>query len=204
MTETIMADHLGMAAVGLSLVRLLNLHFDGLPPLTAGSRTKAVLMRTEEMDPANRTDAMTAPMVSLFLYRVDINRVTRPGWSAVGHQDDHVHLPLDLHYLLTPWASNAEFEYQILGQAMTCLEQTPILSGPMLYPSASWDGSESVQLCVPEMTTEDLMRTFDSLPVNYKLSIPYLARIVRIDSRENRAAPPVHHAIIGSKPEVSP
>ena len=193
-----MADHLGIEAVGLSLVRLLNLCFSEHPPITAGSRTKAVLMRTEEMDPANRPNDMTPPMVSLFLYRVDVNRHTRPAWSSVAHQDGQVHLPLDLFYLLTPWASNAEFEYRILGQAMTCLERTPILDGPLLHPTAGWQGNESIQLSILEISNEDLMRTFDSLPVNYKLSIPYVARIARLDGRQRPADTPVHHAVFGA------
>jgi hypothetical protein len=72
-----------------------------------------------------------------------------------------------------------------------------------LYPSANWAGHEAVQLCIPEMSTEDLMRTFDSLPVDYKLSIPYVARMVRIDSPEQHVDPKVHHAVIGSKPGLS-
>jgi hypothetical protein len=196
-----MADHLGVAAVGLSITRLLNLCFEESPPPGPTSRVKASLLRTEEMDPTNRGDDMTS-LVSLFLYRVDVNSHTRAAWSAVGHQDNKVHLPLDLHYLLTPWAANAEFEYRILGQAMECLEKSPILSGPLLYPSANWSGHESVQLCIPEMSTEDLMRIFDSLPVNYKLSVPYVARIVRIDAKANHQDPAVHHALLGSKAGV--
>lgn len=198
-----MADYLGVSAIGQSLTRLLNLTFDESMPLGPTSRVKSALLRTEEMDPANRSDEMTSPLISLFLYRVDINRHTRAAWSAVSHQSGKVHLPLDLYYLLTPWAANAEFEYRILGQAMECLERNPILSGPLLYPSGNWSGNEAVQLCVPEMSTEDLMRIYDSLPVEYKLSVPYMARVVRIDSNENKADPPVHHAIVGSKPGVT-
>jgi len=197
-----MADRLGIEAVGLSVVRLLNLCFEEDQPIS-GSRTKAVLMRTEEFDIANRPDDMTLPMVSIFLYRIDLNRYTRAGWSAVGHQDGDIHLPLDLHFLLTPWAGNAEFEYRLLGHTMTCLERIPILSGPLLYPTAGWQPHEAVQVCIPEITTEDLMRTFDSLPVNYKLSVPYLARVVRIEARDTDTDILVHHMQTGVKPEVT-
>lgn len=198
-----MADRLGVEAVGLSIVRLLNLCFEEDQPIS-GSRSKAVLMRTEEFEAANRPEDMTLPLVSLFLYRIDLNRNVRAGWSAVGHQDGHIHLPLDLHFLLTPWAGNAEFEYRLLGQAMTCLERMPILSGPLLYPTAGWQPHETLQLCIPEITTEDLMRTFDSLPVNYKLSIPYLARVLRVDAHDTDTDSPVHHVVAGTRPTVAP
>jgi len=204
MRFTAVADFVGIAAIGLRLVRQLNLSFGQRSPLDDGSRVKAVLLRTEEMDPNGSLSKVVPPMVSLFLYRVDVNRHTRAAWSAVANQNNQIHLPLDLHFILTPWASNAEFEYRILAQAMSCLEQTPILSGPLLYPTANWSGNESVQLCIPEMSTEDLMRTFDSLPINYKLSIPYLASVVRIDANTSVQAPRIHHAEFGTKPGVSP
>lgn len=198
-----MADRLGVEAVGLSVMRLLNQCLEEEQPLGDNNRAKAVLMRTEDFDVANHIGDLTPPMVSFFLYRVDINRVTRPAWSAVANQDGRIHLPLDLHFLLTPWAENAEFEYRLLGFAMACLERIPILSGPLLYPSADWRPQEALQLSIPEITTEDLMRTFDSLPGDYKLSIPYLARIVRIEQQDSRQDVPIHHVVTGSKPELT-
>ena len=197
-----MANITGIEAAGLSVIRLLNLCFEEEQPIE-DSRSKAVLMRTEEFDLNNRTPEMTLPMVSLFLYRVDINRITRPAWSSVAHQDGQIHLPLDLYFLLTPWASNAEYEYRLLGHAMSCLERIPILSGPLLYPTAEWQPHEAIQLCIPELSTEDLMRTFDSLPVNYKLSIPYIARIIRINQQDTDQDIPVHHMLTGIKPELA-
>ena len=197
-----MADRLGIEAAGLSIARLLNLCFEEDQPISA-SRSKAVLMRSEDFDSANRSDDMTLPMVSIFLYRVDLNRCTRPGWSAIAHQDGSVHIPLDLHFLITPWAANAEFEYRLLGHTISCFERIPILSGPLLYPTADWQPHEALQICMPELTTEDMMRTFDSLPVNYRLSVPYLARVVRLEASDTDNDVPVHHMVNGVKPSLS-
>ena len=41
------------------------------------------------------------------------------------------------------------------------------------------------------------MRTFDSLPCDYKLTVPYVARVARIDTRDVRLAPPVADARFG-------
>ncbi len=198
-----MADYHAVSAVGQSLTRLLNMSFDETLPLGPTSRVKSALLRSEEMEPASRSNEMSNPLISLFLYRVDINPHTRAAWSSVSHQTGKVHLPLDLYYLLTPWAANAEFEYRMLGHAMECLERNPILAGPLLYPSANWSGHETVQVCSPQMSTEDLMRIFDSLPVDYKLSVPYMARVVRVDANEIKVDPPVHHSIVGSKSGVT-
>jgi hypothetical protein len=128
----------------------------------------------------------------------------RAAWSAVSSLDGRAHLPVDLHFLLTPWAENAEFEYRILGKAMQCLETTPLLAGPLLHPSSDWAPNESLQLVLEDIPTEAVMRTFDSLPTDFRLSVPYLARIVRLDGRQSRPAPPVATLVTGAVPEVTP
>ena len=89
--------------------------------------------------------------------------------------------PAALHVLLTAWAQNAEYELRILGRAMQSLEEHPSLSGPLLVEDAEWATGDSVQIVMEEITTEAVMRTYDSLPHDYKLSIPYVARVVRLD-----------------------
>ena len=126
----------------------------------------------------------------------------RAAWSGVTYHDGLAHLPLDLHFLLTPWADNAEAEHAILGRAMQCLDSNPILSGPLLHPSGAWAPNEAVHLVMEEISTEAVMRTFDSLPVDYHLSVPYIIRIVRLDGRDTSQRPPVNTAITGSIPAV--
>jgi hypothetical protein len=55
-----------------------------------------------------------------------------------------------------------------------------------------------VQLVLEEISTEAIMRTFDSLPTDYRLSIPYIARMVRIDSLTAVAQTPVTTVVSGS------
>lgn len=197
-----MSGYAGIAAVGKSIERMLNLAFTERQPVT-GKNTRAVLIKTDDMKPNQVQSAIGPYALSIFLYRVDFNKAMRAAWSAVGSADGKGHLALDLHFLLTPWADNAEHEHLILGRAMQVLEYTPILSGPLLYaPSLPYPDEpqattiESVQILLEEISTEALMRTFDSLPTDYRLSVPYVARVVRIDTRETRMVPPVTDARI--------
>jgi hypothetical protein len=128
----------------------------------------------------------------------------RSAWSALGHRDGEAHLPLDLHFLLTAWATNADHEYRIIGRAMQCIENFPILSGPALDPLTDWATHEAVQICLEDLSTEDVMRTYDSLPVDYKLSVPYVARVVVIDGHRQHADQPVTAAVTGAKSGVDP
>jgi hypothetical protein len=207
-----MAGFAGIAAVGKSIERLLNAAFeeeqqDANPQrwLVPNKKTKAVLVRTADFEENAVGTSIGSPALSIFLYRIDFNKMMRAAWSAVGSQNGVAHLPLDLHFLLTAWADNAEFEHRILGKALQCLETTPILSGPLLYPSlfTSWAPNESIQIVLEEISTEALMRTFDSLPTDYRLSVPYIARITRLDSRQASLDPPVVTAITGLTPSVT-
>jgi hypothetical protein len=54
------------------------------------------------------------------------------------------------------------------------------------------------------VSTEALMRTFDSLPTDYRLSVPYIARVLRLDSRTPQPDVPVTTLVKGLVPSVSP
>lgn len=195
-----MADFAAIAATLKSIERLLNAAFQDEQPVP-GKKTRAVLARTSDFTESLLSTNVGSPALSVFLYRVDFNKTMRAAWSAVGSQDGFGHLALDLHLLLTAWAENAEFEYRIAGKALQCLETTPILAGPLLDPSTLWMPNESVQVVLEDISTEAIMRTFDSLPTDYRLSIPYIARIVRVDSRIPVEVPPVTTLVIGKIPE---
>lgn len=208
-----MAGFTAIAAVGKSLERLLAQGFLDRPPVP-GKTTRAALVRTEDL-----AGGLIKPLVgdyglSVLLYRVDFDKTMRAAWAAVGHADGRGHLPLDLHYLLTPWADNAEHQHMIIGRAMQLLERRAMLSGPLLYvpalpptptyadePAAST--TDSVQMVLEDISTEALMRIFDTLPGDYRLSVPYIARVVRIDTPADPLPPPVVDADIELRMDVA-
>ena len=197
-----MANFSSIAAAGRSLERLLNDAFAEDPVPVTGSTTVARLVRTDDIDP-NLTQELQPPLLTLLLYRVEVNRATRATWSAIGSHDGLGHLPLDLHYLLTPWAADVANEHRILGRAMQCLETTPILSGPLLDPSGAWATSDAVQVTPDDVPNEELARTFDVLRMNYRLSVPYLARVIRLDSRQPALAGRVATVVTGIQPGMT-
>ena len=92
---------------------------------------------------------------------------------------------------------------------MQCIENTPILNGPLLDPMTDWTtqesiwtAQESIQLCMEELSNEEVMRIFDSLPVDYKLSIPYVARVLVVDGYEKHQGQPVSMVAVGVHSEV--
>ena len=197
-----MAGFRSVSATGRSLRRLLELRFRDEEPI-GGTPTSVVIVRTEDLDPANLPTLVSRPALTIFLYRVDFNKTMRAAWSGVGLNDGRSHLALDLHFLLTAWADNAENEHLILGRTLQAIEDTPILAGPLLMQAVDWAPNESLQLVLEDIDTEALMRIFDSLPVEYRLSVPYVARVTRIDGMRRPASqrdPDVVTAVLGARP----
>jgi uncharacterized protein DUF4255 len=191
------AGFASISAAGKTIERLLHACFAAEQPLD--SPTNVVLIRSDDFQTgAAATGTVVPPALTIFLYRVDFNKAMRAAWSGVGSLDGQAHLPLDLHYLLTPWAENAEYEQRILGKAMQCLESSPILSGPVLYPTTQWSQGEAVQLVLEDVSTEAIMRIFDSLQSDFRLSVPYIARIVRLDGAIVAPDPTVTAVVTGS------
>jgi hypothetical protein len=189
-----------LAATGLSLERLLTGAFASPHPLGGGPTVRAALIRSEDFEsPGTPGNPIQPPALSIYLYRVDFNKAMRAGWSAVGSVDGRSHLPLDLHFMITAWAGNADWELRILGRAMQVLETYPSLSGPLLAGTA-WGAGDSVQVVMEEVSTEAVMRTFDSLPHDYKLSVPYVARVVRLDGMTASPPPEVLEAVTELEP----
>jgi hypothetical protein len=194
-----MAGYRSVAAVGKSIEVLLNAAFNAEEPVDTHS-TKAVLIQTDDLDFDAGSSAIQRPALSILLYRVDFNKTTRAGWSSVGSVDGRAHLPLDLHYLLTAWADNAEHEHRIIGRTVQVLDELGALSGPLLYPDGDWLPGEAVQLYLEDMQTDDLMRTFDSLECSFRLSIPYIARIVVVSSTEGNPVADAITLVTGVRP----
>jgi Pvc16 N-terminal domain len=129
--------------------------------------------------------------VSLFLYRIFIDGTHRiPGgrYRPEGGRDD-AQLPLELHFLLTAWGRDASMQYGIAGWMMRVLEDTPTLPSGLLnrrLPGVFRD-DEAVEIVAGEIATEDMMRLWELIgPSSYQLSVPYLARNLRIESETLR------------------
>lgn len=125
--------------------------------------------------------------VSLFLYRVYVNATQRaPLTRSADGQFRRQLLPLDLHFFLTVWGPKASLQHAILGWTMRVLEDTPILPASLLngVRAGVFRDDETVEVVSGQLTNEELMRIWDDLGTEYQLSVPYVARVVRIESMQ--------------------
>lgn len=198
-----------IAATVLSVQEQLNRSFVELEladPDAFRARPTARIVQTDDFGQIGgaANSPIRFPTLSIFCYRVDVNRTMRAPWSAVAAVDGSIHLPLDIHLLLTPWDSDPEAELRILGATMQCLEQTPVLGGARLHPRGGWAPGDAVQILNEDLVTEDVLRTFDTLPSDFRLSVSYCARVARIDAPDEPDHPAVTTVVRGLTPSSVP
>lgn len=197
-----MAGHRALAAVGRSVVELLNRRID--EELAPARRPLAVLAGTQDFDRVNSAPnaVIRFPALSVYCCRLSVDRETRPGWSSVASIDGIARLPLRMHLLLMAWDEFVENELEWLGLAMRILDSEPILSGPLLDPSGEWDDGDVIQIVADDIALEELSEAFEALTTDFRLSMPYLARVIRIDGTAARGAGDV--ATVGLASEQMP
>lgn len=172
-----MANLQAVHSVGWSIVTYLRNTYPGQADGQALPDCSFALLSSGEM----AGPPPDATRVTLYLYRVTVNeylRQERPGRMS---REQLAPLGLDLHFLLTAWAGNAQDELLPLAWAMRQLYEHPILDASALSREANWGADEVIQIIPSELSTEDMMRIWDALDPSYRLSVSYIARRVRID-----------------------
>jgi hypothetical protein len=147
---------------------------------------------TFELLSSAQLGAETEPVdvLGLYLYRVTVNEHLRNTPRPNDPSDARPPLSLDLHYLVSAWVGDAMGEHRIIAWAMQQLYQNPVLDVATLSPEAGWDPGDVVQVIPAELSTEDLMRVWDALDPSYRLSVSYIARMVRIGIEQPAAGRP--------------
>ena len=64
------------------------------------------------------------------------------------------------------------------------LNRYPRMDTSSLSPEANWTQSDILKVLPVELSKEDLMRIWDTIDPAYRLSVSYIARLVRIDPDE--------------------
>ncbi len=176
----------------MSVVGALNRGF-AANPAAAAAHLKAFLATANELKTMRngQNELIAQPAVSVYCYKVTVDRETRPGWSAVASADGLPRIPLKMHLLVAAWAPNAEDELRWLGLAAQVLETSSILSGPMLDATGGWDPDETITVVADELALDSISEAFQALSTDYRLSLPYIARVVCIEGAHESTAEPV-------------
>jgi hypothetical protein len=196
-----MAGYQALAAVGRSVVEILNSGYTRELPSPA-RRPTAVLAGTADFDQVNSSPSAVIryPAVSVYCYRITVDRETRPGWSAVGAGDGVPRVPLRMHMMLSAWDQRVENELEWLGLTARIIEANSILTGPRLDPSGDWNPGDTVQVVPDELALISMSEAFQALTTDYRLCLPYVARVIVIDAEGQPTAERV--TTVGNRVDV--
>jgi hypothetical protein len=141
--------------------------------------------------------------LTIFLYRVSVSSEMRnmPRRTLPDGRTTRPPLPIELRYLITPWASTPASEYFMAGHVMRALYDHAEMGPPFLV-GTSWTPNDSVQVILEALPIEDHTRIWDTVRKPYRLSLTYLVRVIGIDPDTAFAAnaPPIVSASFGAPP----
>jgi hypothetical protein len=174
-----MANHRAIASVGTALVGLIRDHY---PRADFGEGLEIGLYQTRDFE---------SPMqdgFSVYLYRVAINGAVRNLSLRRTADGSRVRpsLPLDLFFMITPWAQDVERQLRMLGWVMRLMEDASVLSAGHLnhYMAETnvFAPHEGVELVCDPLTLTDYLTLWDRLRPRLPASATYALRMVLIDS----------------------
>jgi hypothetical protein len=150
--------------------------------------------------------------LALYLYRISIDPTVPGGYvrALPGAASGRVaEVPLMLHFLMIAIADTALAENSLMGWGFQQLAITPIIGADRMAAqelalpdqTLDWDDADDVQVATEELTREELMRIWDTLPLKYTLTVPYVARGLRIILRPDmrQYAPTVDRSLAFEK-----
>jgi hypothetical protein len=129
--------------------------------------------------------------ISIYLYHITANLSQRnnPARVSPTGKRNRPSLPLDLHFMLTPWSSSPDNQLYLLGWAMSVLNDSPVI--PAGYLNHDFPGKmvfrpdETVELIFNPIPVQELAHLWQNLhQVKIMPSITYILRGVQIESGE--------------------
>lgn len=169
-----MANYQSIGAVAEAIARLLQQSWQ--PALLGGIEPRFEVYQGKDFS------TPMAAGISVFVYQVCVDSVQRTLPPAT--PDHRRPLPVRISFLLTAWAQDASTEHDLLGWAMRAVADNPVLSSGFLNAAAAgvFRPEETVELVPTEMSNDDVFHLWQVLPSSLQLSVPYIARVVRVES----------------------
>jgi len=185
-----MANIRAIHSLGNAIVGYLQLSYPA--QLQAEHPCTFELLSSNDMDKKQADNSGTS--VGLYLYGVTVNEHLRNNVLVHRPFDSLPPLSLDLHYLATIWAESAPAEHVVAAWLAHEFYRHPVMDMSVLAgdaDDAGWRADTVIQIVPQELATEDMMRIWDTLAPNYRLSLSYVARAVRIDVEDTEDQKPV-------------
>lgn len=137
------------------------------------------------------TPAAGTMRLSLWLYRVTrFDELKNAPPTVRDGRIVRAPLPLVLHYLLTPLASDELAKHRLLGNAMQALHDQAQIGTEFLRPGLLGPEEGPIGIHLEQQSFEDATRIWQALHHPYQLSVSYLVQYVPIESLRSAAQAP--------------
>jgi len=169
-------------AIGATSATLAGLIRDRYPRSEFGTALDVQLYQTRNFEGPPMKDGF-----SIYLYRVAINGTVRnlTYRRTPDGRRFRPSLPLDLYYMITPWAEDAERQHRMLCWVMRMLEDVGVLSSSHLNhyvaETDTFAPTESVDIICDPLALNDYLTIWDRLRT-LPLSATYVIRMMLVDS----------------------
>jgi hypothetical protein len=171
-----MANYKSIAVVGKAIVKILAESSHNEFP-----NAEFKLIQTADLTKVKRHSKEGA---SICLYHIGINPVWRnvlPSLDPTGNRALPP-IPLNLRFLVTPWAGDPEKQYRLIGWIIHVLGNTPVLPATFLNEIASneivFSSDETVGLVIDPFSPPNLDTMIqDMKQPNALLSVAYVASL---------------------------
>jgi hypothetical protein len=175
-----MANYRAIAATSNALLGLLR---DRYPRDEFGTSLDVQLYQSRDFEGSPMREGF-----SVFLYRVTVNGTVRNMTlrrTADGRRF-RPSLPLDLHYVITPWAEDGERQQRMLGWLMRFMEDVGVLTAGHLnhYVTETdiFAPQEGLEIICDPLSLADYLTLWDRLRPRMPTSATYALRMLMIDS----------------------
>jgi hypothetical protein len=182
-----------ITATGLTLVDLLQRRVQAITKF-AGT----VTVHLASAPSLKKLSQSSEPFITLFLYRIIDNAEMRngPPRRFADGSTSRQPLPLELCYLVTPWASRSDDtfttdfaatqeEHDLLGLILQALYDHAEVGRSELVDNGSntvWAPEDSLQVVLESLSIEDQYRIWDAAELGYRTSLAYRVRVIGLDS----------------------
>lgn len=175
-----MADWRAISTIGRSILGLIEDHYPAGE--LAGETVEFKLIHPSGFEKPPKTGFTAC------LYRTAINGTLRtlPPRRAPDGRRYRPSLPVDIHFLVTPWAEDAERQMRLLGWMMRFFEDLPILPAALLNSYAAepdtFRPEEAAELTFEPLDLGDYLGLWDKLKPKMQASVTYAVRMLSLDS----------------------
>lgn len=147
------------------------------------------------------SDGPDSNAIGIYLHRISVDENGRNRYLRPANPNDRPQpeLPVNLHMLIVAWTTAPVNEAPLVAYAMQRIGSAFVIDARRMDGlDPAWRFDDSAQVVPEDMSHENLLRIWEALPGDYRLSAPFVLRSIRLEPVEPlTVGPPVTTTVAG-------